>query len=62
MIKIKNWMLAKFAAMRSHTNEDGQGLAEYGLILALIAIVCIAALSSLAGGIDGTLSSVTAKL
>ncbi|MEO6043575.1 MAG: Flp family type IVb pilin [Tepidiformaceae bacterium] len=48
--------------MQSHTDEEGQGLAEYGLILALIAVVCIAALSGLAGGINGTLSSITAKL
>jgi len=62
MTKIKNWTLSKVAAMQSHTDEEGQGLAEYGLILALIAVVCIAALSGLAGGINGTLSSITAKL
>ena len=63
MTKIKNWTLSKVAAMQARTaNEEGQGLAEYGLILALIAVVCIAALSGLAGGINTTLGSVTAKL
>lgn len=28
-------------------NEEGQSLAEYGLILALIAVVCIAAVTAL---------------
>lgn len=34
-----------------HTDEAGQGLAEYGLILALIAVVCIGALSAMGVGI-----------
>jgi pilus assembly protein Flp/PilA len=37
-------------------DEEGQGLAEYALILALIAIVCIAALLFLGGRIGGALS------
>lgn len=32
-------------------NEEGQSLAEYGLILALIAVVCIAAVTALGGEI-----------
>jgi Flp pilus assembly pilin Flp len=31
----------------SSADESGQGLAEYGLILALIAVVCVAGLTSL---------------
>ena len=42
--------------------EDGQALAEYGLLLALIAVVCILALTALGLAIAGTLSSLTAKL
>ena len=38
--------------------EDGQGLAEYGLILALIAILCVAALTFLQGKITGVLSTI----
>ncbi len=34
-----------------HSDEAGQGLAEYGLILALIAVVCIGALSAMGVGI-----------
>ena len=39
--------------------EDGQALAEYGLLLALIAVVCIAALTALGLAISGTFGSIT---
>ena len=39
-------------------NDDGQGLAEYALILALIAIVAIIALLFLGGQISGIIWSV----
>jgi len=44
------------AALRR--DEEGQGLAEYALILALIAIVAIVALLFLGGAISGILSTV----
>ena len=43
-------------------DENGQGLAEYALILALIAIVVIAALTALGNTIDNRLDTVTATL
>lgn len=55
MSKIKNWMLSKVAA---HQAEEGQGLAEYGLILALIAVVAIGALTVLGGTIDTVLGQI----
>jgi len=42
--------------------EEGQGMAEYGLILALIAVVVIAALKLLGGGISGKLEDVAGEL
>lgn len=42
--------------------EEGQGLVEYGLIIALIAVVCIGALELLGGGIVGTLTEITGSL
>ncbi len=39
-------------------DERGQGLAEYALILALIAVLAIAAVTFLGGAINGILSSV----
>jgi pilus assembly protein Flp/PilA len=43
-------------------DEEGQGLAEYALILALIAIVAIIALLFLGGQISGILSTVGASV
>jgi pilus assembly protein Flp/PilA len=57
MSKIKNWAISKVAKYQL-AKEEGQGLAEYGLILALIAIVCIAALTLLGGNISNALNSV----
>ena len=39
-------------------DDRGQGLAEYALILALIAVLAIAAVTFLGGQINGILSSV----
>ena len=43
-------------------DEEGQGLAEYALILALIAIVAIVALLFLGGAISGILSTIGASV
>ena len=61
MSKMKNWAIRKVADFQI-AREEGQGLAEYGLILALIAVACIDALTALGGGIAGSLDAVTAKL
>jgi pilus assembly protein Flp/PilA len=43
-------------------NEEGQALAEYGLILGLIAVVCIIALGVLGTAISGQLGSIAGAL
>jgi len=43
-------------------SEAGQGLAEYGLILALIAVLCAGALTALQGGLSSTLGVITSSL
>ena len=48
------------AKLRS--DEDGQGLAEYALILALIAIIAIDALIFLGGAVSKILSTVGASI
>jgi pilus assembly protein Flp/PilA len=45
-----------------HRDEEGQGLAEYALILALIAIVAIIALLFLGGAISQVLSTVGSSI
>ena len=42
--------------------EEGQGLAEYALILVLVAVVCIAALLFLGGSINNVLCNVGARI
>jgi pilus assembly protein Flp/PilA len=42
--------------------ETGQALAEYGLIIALVAVVAIAALVLLAGGITDVLTDISNAL
>jgi pilus assembly protein Flp/PilA len=48
------------ATQRGRTDESGQGLAEYALILALVAILCVGALTTLKGGITNAYNSMTA--
>jgi Flp pilus assembly pilin Flp len=43
-------------------DEEGQTMAEYGVVLAVITVFIIVALQLLAGGIDGALRKVTAVL
>lgn len=43
-------------------DEQGQALAEYGLILALIAVVCILALTALGTGVRDQLNAIVAAL
>jgi pilus assembly protein Flp/PilA len=42
--------------------ENGQGMAEYGLILVLVAVAVIGAFTLLAGGIEGVLGNVSDTL
>ena len=43
-------------------NEKGQGLTEYALIIALVAIVAVAALTLLGGQIDTIFGNITTEL
>ncbi|MHB8577993.1 MAG: hypothetical protein ACYDCQ_21995, partial [Dehalococcoidia bacterium] len=49
-------------ATSAAVEETGQGMAEYGLILALVAVVVIVALTALGSGIGNTMNTVTAQL
>ena len=54
MLSWINQVLTGF--MARFQSEKGQALAEYGLILALIAVVCVFALTALGLAISGLLS------
>jgi pilus assembly protein Flp/PilA len=53
-------MLKKLMAKMQ--NEEGQGLVEYALIIALIAIICIAGLRLLAPQINATLGAIATAI
>lgn len=48
-------------AKRFLCEEEGQGMAEYGLILALVAIAVIAALTALGGGLEGIFEKINGE-
>lgn len=54
------WML--WEAYTARNREEGQGLVEYALIIALIAIMLIAALGLLSGQIQTTFATIQAGL
>lgn len=43
-------------------SEEGQGMVEYGLIIALVAVVVIAAIALLGNGVKNTFTNVTNSL
>jgi pilus assembly protein Flp/PilA len=53
-------MLKKLSAMMK--DEKGQALAEYGLILALIAVICIVALTALGTNVSAKLTEIATAL
>lgn len=58
-------MIQYFAAMIDSflgREEEGQGLVEYALIIALVAVVCAAALTTLQGDIDGVFADIGGSL
>jgi pilus assembly protein Flp/PilA len=60
---VLNFFVPSISALLARVREDdGQGLAEYALILAFIAVVAIAALTFLGSDISSLLSEVATSL
>lgn len=58
---VLNDVLAAVAALAGRCgDEEGQGMAEYALILLLVAIACAAAFTLFAGGLSNEVNSITA--
>jgi Flp pilus assembly pilin Flp len=51
-----NWLLANLK------KDEGQTMAEYGIILAVVAVVAVGAFAALETGIAGTITSVVSNL
>ena len=50
------------SAARIWSSDDGQGLTEYALVLALIGLVCVVALTIVGGRVTAPLSSVASTV
>ena len=59
---LKLFINMKLALAHLLDDEKGQGLTEYALILALIAIVAIAALTLLGGKVTSVLNTISSSL
>lgn len=59
--KLAHWTksFARFEELRS---EEGQALVEYGLILALVAVVCIVALQLLGTNVAAQLTAIATAI
>ena len=53
---LKTWLVAQTKT------ERGASLVEYALLVALIAVACIAAISALAGGAEDTFNEATSSM
>lgn len=54
-------LLAKFKNELKE-NQSGQGMVEYGLIIALVAVALVVTLGLLTDGLDGIFTSITNTL
>ena len=51
-----------FLSCRFRSDESGQTMAEYGVVLAVVTLGVILALTALSGGISGAINSVVGAL
>lgn len=58
---LENLIMKKLIA-RLRRSEEGASLVEYGLLVALIAVICVGAVSVLGTNIQGSFTSITASL
>jgi pilus assembly protein Flp/PilA len=56
---MSKWIWRLLARFES---EEGQALAEYGLIVALIAVVCILTLTAVGVAVSGNLDAIAAAM
>ena len=59
---LKLFTFVQIAADSLRNREEGQTMAEYGVVLAVITIGIVLTLVALAGGINGALNAVIGKL
>ena len=60
--KLTHWAIKSFARLEELRSEEGQALVEYALILALIAVVSIAALTTLGVNVAAQLTAIATAI
>ena len=55
-------LASRLEAARIRSEEEGQALVEYGLLVGLIAVVCIVAITTLGTQISGFFDSIVTAL
>ena len=55
-------LASRLEAARIRSEEEGQALVEYGLLVGLIAVVCIVAITTLGGQISGFFDTIVTAL
>jgi Flp pilus assembly pilin Flp len=59
---LKLFTFVQAAANTLHNREEGQTMAEYGVVLAVITLLVIGSITLLSQGIQGSIDSVTSIL
>lgn len=62
MAQVNELVLKLAAWAEARKDEEGQGLVEYALIIALISIAAVGALGALGGGINGAFNNIVGNL
>ncbi len=60
---MNNALLKLYVSLQAFKNgEDGQDLVEYGLLVALVALVCISGIRNVASGVNAAFSNISSSL
>ena len=57
-----NELILRFINSITPTDEEGQTLVEYALIIALVSVTAIVALQAISGGVNGVFNSIASTL
>ncbi len=60
VVNVQNAIFEAVESLRE--DERGQTMAEYGVVLGVITVLCIVAFTALSGGISGAIDKVTGIL
>ncbi len=59
---MNNLYLKLYAKLQGLKNDEGQDLVEYALLVALIALVCVAGVNNVATAVNNVFSTISSSL